>query len=89
MGLWDILVLAVVHHATGTNWDRLHLMANGDRFVREIMGIHGTRFDMEEIGFEYQNILDKVSLIDEESLYQINTIVVEAGYQLLKKKKTK
>jgi hypothetical protein len=89
MDLWHILVLAVVRHATGTNWDRLHLMANGDRFVREIMGIHSTRFGMEEIEFEYQHILDNVSLTDEELLYQINTIAVEAGHQLLKKKKTK
>ena len=86
MDLWHILVLAVVRHATGTNWDRLHMMANGDRFVREIMGIHCTKFGMEEIEFEYQNILDNVSLIDEDLLYQINTIVVEAGHQLLKKK---
>ena len=86
MDLWHILVLAVIRHATGTNWDRLHLMANGDRYVREIMGVHATRFGMEEIEFEYQNILDNVSLIDEDLLYQINTIVVEAGHQLLKKK---
>ena len=66
MDLWHILVLAVVRHATGTNWDRLHLMANGDRYVREIMGVPATRFGMEEIEFEYQNILDNVSLIDED-----------------------
>ena len=87
MDLWHILVLAVVRHATGTNWDRLHLMANGYRFVREIMGVHCTGFSLEDIEFEYQNILDNVSLIDEQLLYQINTIVVEAGHQLLKKKK--
>ena len=86
MDLWHILVLAVIRHATGTNWDRLHLMANGDRYVREIMGVHSTKFGMEEIEFEYQNILDNVSLIDEELLYQINQVVVEAGHQLLKKK---
>ena len=51
MDLWHKLVLAVVRHATCTNWDRLHLMANGDRFVREIIGIHSTRFCMEEIEF--------------------------------------
>ena len=86
MDLWHILVLAVIRHATGTNWDRLHLMANGDRYVREIMGVHCTKFGMEEIEFEYQNILDNVSLIDEDLLYQINQVVVEAGHQLLKKK---
>ena len=86
MDLWHILVMAVVRHATGTNWDRLHMMANYDTMVRNIMGIHCTKFGMEEIEFDYQNILDNVSLIDEDLLYQINTIVVEAGHQLLKKK---
>lgn len=86
MDLWHILVLAVVRHATGTNWDRLHMMANYDGFVRQIMGVHATKFGAEEIEFEYQNILDNVSLIDEDLLYQINTVVVEAGHQLLKKK---
>lgn len=85
MDFWHILVLAVVRHATATNWDRLHMMANGDRYVREIMGVHCTKSGIEEIEFEYQNILDNVSLIDEDLLYQINTIVVEAGHQLLKK----
>ncbi len=86
MDLWHILVLAVIRHATGTNWDRLHMMANGDRYVREIMGVHCTKFGIAEIEFEYQNILDNVSLIDEDLLYQINQVVVEAGHQLLKKK---
>ena len=86
MDLWHILVLAVIRHATGTNWDRLHMMSNYDLMVRSIMGVHCTRFGMEEIEFEYQNILDNVSLIDEDLLYKINQVVVEAGYQLLKKK---
>ncbi len=86
MDLWHILVLAVVRHATGTNWDRLHLMSNGDKYVRSIMGVYSNQFGVEEIEFEYQNILDNVSLIDEELLYAINAIVVEAGQQLLKKK---
>jgi hypothetical protein len=86
MDLWHILVLAVVRHATGTNWDRLHLMANGDRYVREIMGVHCIQNGFEEIEFEYQTILDNVSLLDEDLLYKINAIVVEAGHQLLKKK---
>jgi hypothetical protein len=39
--------------------------------------------------FEYQNILNNISLIDEELLQKVNDIVVEAGMQLIKKKKTK
>ncbi len=86
MDLWHILVLAVIRHATA-NWDRLHMMSNYDTLVRSIMGVHCTKFGMEEMEFEYQNILDNVSLIDEDLVYQINEIVVEAGHQLLKKKK--
>ncbi|MEO7311342.1 MAG: ISNCY family transposase [Chitinophagaceae bacterium] len=88
MDLWHILVLAVIRHATGTNWDRLHMMANGDRYVREIMGVHCIQNGFEEIEFEYQTILDNVSLLDEDLLYKINAIVVEAGQQLLKKKES-
>ncbi len=86
MDLWHILVLAVVRHATGTNWDRLHLMANMDMLVRAIMGVSKTSFNEDEFEFEYQTIIDNVSLIDEDLLYAINAIVVEAGQQLLKKK---
>jgi len=87
MDLWHILVLSVVRHATCANWDRLHLMANYDMLVRSIMGVSKTRFTEEEFEFEYQNILDNVTLIDEDLLYAVNAIVVEAGKQLLKKKK--
>jgi IS5 family transposase len=85
--LWHMFVLAAVRHATATNWDKLHHMANYDRFVREIVGVHATKFGIEEIEFEYQNILDNVSLITDELLYKINELVVEAGHQLIKKKK--
>lgn len=86
MDLWHLFVLAVVRHATGTNWDRLHRMSNDDKLVRSVMGVYSNTFGVEEIEFEYQNILDNVSLIDEDLLYSINAIVVEAGQQLLKKK---
>ena len=40
MDLWHILVLAVVRHALGTNWDRLEYLANYDQLLRSIMGVH-------------------------------------------------
>lgn len=88
MDLWHILVLAVVRHTVGTNWDRLEMMANYDLFVRQIMGVHCTGFlnDDEKIEFSYQTILDNVSLLDERLLEEVNQLVVEAGHQLLKKK---
>lgn len=91
MDLWHILVLAVVRHSVGTNWDRLEMMANYDIFVRQIMGVHCTGFLSGEkaIEFSYQTILDNVSLVDEVLLSEVNQLVVEAGHQLLKKKEAK
>lgn len=87
MDLWHLFVLAVIRHTLDTNWDRLQMIANYDELVRSIMGVHGSTFYDEKIEFNYQNILDNVSLLDEDLLEQINQIVVEAGQQLFKKKK--
>ena len=83
MDLWHVFVLAVIRHTLDTNWDRLHLMANGDKYIRNILGVIAIT---DEDDFEYQNILDNVSLIDESLLFSINSIVAEAGYAITKKK---
>ena len=44
MDLWHILVLAVVRHATGANWDRLQMMSNYDMLVRRIMGVYSIQY---------------------------------------------
>ncbi len=86
MDLWHILVLAVIRHTLDTNWDRLEDMANFHKLLRQILGVHVEKFGIEETEFAYQTIVDNVSLIDEELLYQINLIVVDHGHNLLKKK---
>jgi transposase, IS5 family len=87
MDLWHILVLAVVRHTLDTNWDRLLDTANYHELVRSIMGVHSaSAFYDEKMEFNYQNILDNVSLLDEQLLQQVNHLIVEAGHQLLKKK---
>lgn len=83
MDLWHVLVLAVIRQALDTNWDRLCLMANADKYTRNIMGVIALT---DEDDFEYQTILDNVSLIDEGLLLSINNLVVEAGHTLAKKK---
>src|SRR5215213_9369250 len=74
MDLWHILVLAVVRHTIGTNWDRLEMMANYDELVRQIMGVHCTGFMSgdERVEFGYQTILDNVSQLDETLLGEVN-----------------
>ena len=89
MDLWHILVLGVVRHAQGTNWDKLQYIANYDILVRKVMGVHTNAFTQDEEEFNYQTILDNISLLDEDTLIDINKLIVEAGYSLLKKKRKK
>lgn len=86
MDLWHILVLSVVRQACNTNWDKLHHYANNDITMRKIMGLHSNDFYENFYEFEYQNILDNVSLLDVETINKINATVVEYGIKLLKKK---
>jgi IS5 family transposase len=87
MALWHILVLAVVRHALGTNWDRLEYLSNYDLLLRSVMGVHASAFiEDEKLEFSYQTILDNVSLVDEDLLWQVNMLVVDGGHKLLKKK---
>ena len=83
MDLWHILVLSVVRHTLNTDWDRLTWTANYDVLLRAILGLLP---GLEEQEFECQTIIDNVSQIDEALLQEINTIVVEAGMGLMKKK---
>jgi len=88
MDLWHTLVLAVVRHATGTDWDSLHLWANEMGLIRKVMGVYKIKFSVsEEITFNCQTIKDNVSLIDDDLLQKINQLVVEAGHKMLIKKK--
>lgn len=87
MDLWHILVLAVVRHACSTNWDTLETWANHHELVRKVMGVHATAFiEEEKMEFNYQSILDNVSLLDEALLVDINELIVAAGHKLVKKK---
>jgi len=87
MDLWHILVLAVVRHACGTNWDTLETWSNHHELVRRVMGVHASAFiEDEKIEFTYQSIIDNVTLIDEALLYEINQLVTDAGHKLVKKK---
>jgi len=86
MDLWEILVLGVVRLGLNANYDRLDDLANNHRSLRGILGV-----DVAEgfgLGKEYhlQTLKDSVSLLDEDSIKQINELVVAHGRELLKKK---
>lgn len=85
MDLWQIFVLAQVRLCLGTSYDRLHMMANYDSLIRQLMGVE-TGFGYKKIEFDYQNILDNVSLLDDETAKELNNIIVEFGHDVFKKK---
>jgi hypothetical protein len=49
------------------------------------MGIE-SGFGYERYEFEYQNIIDNVSLLDDQTVKELNQIIVEFGHEVFKKK---
>jgi IS5 family transposase len=85
MDLWWIFVLAEVRLCCDLSYDRLHYMANYDSMLRKIMGVE-VNYGMPEKEFGYQNILDNVSLLDDQTVRQINEVIVSFGHEVFKKK---
>jgi transposase, IS5 family len=85
MNLWQIFVLAQVRLCLNTSYDRLHWMANFDLCFRQLMGIE-TDFGYPKKEIEYQNILDNVALLDDETMKKINEVIVDFGHDEFKKK---
>lgn len=82
MDLWKALVLASLRVNLNWDYDRLLEMSNQHRTIRQMLG-HGLRDDGDT--YKLQTIKDNVDLLDEDSLNQINQLVVDAGHRLLKK----
>ena len=61
MELWQILVLGVLKQGLGCDFDRLHDLANHHATIRAFLG-HGDFVDQTR--YEYQTVVDNVSLFD-------------------------
>ncbi len=85
MDLWQIFVIAQVRLALDLSYDRLHTMTNNDKLLRQIMGVE-TDFGFKKQQFEYQQIIDNIKLLDEQTLRKINDVIVEMGHKVFKKK---
>ena len=87
MNLWQIFVLAQTRLTLNINYDRLHDLVNNHHTLRQILGIEKS-LEQKRIKIEYQNIVDNVKLLSDETLKQINEIIVEMGHDVFKKKET-
>ena len=85
MDLWQIFVLSQVRLCQNISYDELHDLANHHTLIRQIMGIE-RGFGYERHELEYQNIIDNVSLLDDETVRELNQVIVEFGHEVFKKK---
>jgi hypothetical protein len=83
MDLWNILVFGVLRLNLNWDYDRLAEMANNHKTIRMMVG-HGTFTDDYE--YKVQTLKDNVILLTPEILDKINTLIVEAGHSIVKKK---
>ena len=85
MDLWQIFVLSQVRLCRNIGYEDLTDLANHHTMIRQLMGIeYLSGFEKQKIS--YQNIVDNVSLLDDESVKQLNAIIVEFGHSVFKKK---
>lgn len=94
MDLWQILVLAQVRLCKNTTYDELHYMANQDRLLRQLLGIEidysfKEHSSLKQTEITYQKIIDNVSLLDDQSVRELNKIIIDFGHEVFKKKKRK
>ncbi len=85
MDLWHVFVLSQVRLCQNISYDDLHYLANYDRLVRQIMGVEND-YGMSNYKFGYQSIIDNVGLLDDESVRELNSIIVDFGHYVFKKK---
>lgn len=85
MNLWQIFVMAQFRMCLNLDYDRLHTMCNLDMQLRQLMGI-ALEFQYEAEEISYQNIVDNLSLLDDQTIREINEVIVEMGHEVFKKK---
>jgi len=83
MELWKILVFGVLRLNLDWDYDRLVEMSNNHKTIRFMLGHSSFNDDYE---YKLQTLKDNVSLLTPEILDEINTVVVESGHKLVKKK---
>ena len=82
MDLWQILVLGVLKQGLGCDFDRLHELTNHHDTIRAFLG-HSDFGDKTH--YEYQTVVDNVSLLTPELLSAVGRLVVESGHKVAKK----
>jgi hypothetical protein len=86
MPLWEIFVLAQIRLSKQLSYDELETQANYNSLLRQVMGVARAP-GIEEETYPYQTIVDNVSLLDDNTLRDINEVIVSFGHSEVFKKK--
>jgi len=88
LNLWSIFVLSQVRLCLNTSYDWIYNLANNHISIRWLMGVEA-EFGFKRTEFSYQNIYDNVTLITDEMIKEINSVIIEFGHgEVFKKKET-
>lgn len=88
MDLWCIFVLSQVRLCLNMSYDWIYNLANNHLSIRWLMGVE-TEYAFKRTEFSYQNIYDNVTLLSDEMVKEINSLVLEFGHgEVFKKKET-
>lgn len=88
MDLWCIFVLSQVRLCLNMDYGWVYNLANNHLSIRWLMGVE-TEYGFRRTEFSYQNIYDNVTLLSDEMVKEINSLVLEFGHgQVFKKKET-
>ena len=84
LNLWEIFVFSVVRLALNIDYDRLEHTVNYDSLVRLFVGADS--FGKTPRRYVAQTLIDNISLLDEETLQEINLLIVKSHHVIVKKK---
>lgn len=86
MSLWRILVLGLLRQVISADYDRVCNLANNHAELRKFLG-HGM-IDCND-RYSLQSIKDNISLLSDDALNKINTVMVHLGHWMLDSRLTK
>ena len=82
MDMWSILVMGVVKQGLGCDFDHLHELVNEHKTLRIFLG----HTDWDKKLYQYQTLVDNVSLLNPDLPGKVNQLIVERGHTVVGKK---
>jgi hypothetical protein len=87
MPLWQVFVLSQIRLCTNCSYDQLMDYANQNKVIRQLMGIEmKAGFENENALYNRQTIYDNMLILSDDTMMQINEVLVDFGHKIFKKK---